>query len=112
MQRVRAHERDLTAYTLERLAEVEDMRIFGPLDAERRGGVVSFAIEGIHAHDIAEICDREAVCIRAGHHCAQPLMRTLGVAATARASFHVYNSREDVDALVSALGRARKVFEL
>jgi cysteine desulfurase / selenocysteine lyase len=112
MDRVRAHERDLTAYALERLAEVEDMRIFGPLDADRRGGVISFAIEGIHAHDIAEICDREAVCIRAGHHCAQPLMRTLGVAATARASFHVYNSREDVDALVSALHSARKVFEL
>jgi cysteine desulfurase / selenocysteine lyase len=112
MERVRAHERDLTAYALERLAEVEDIRIFGPLDAERRGGVVSFAIEGIHAHDIAEICDREAVCIRAGHHCAQPLMRTLGVAATARASFHVYNSREDVDALVSALRQARKVFGL
>jgi cysteine desulfurase/selenocysteine lyase len=112
MDRVRAHERDLTAYALERLAEVEDIRIFGPLDAERRGGVVSFAIEGIHAHDIAEICDRQAVCIRAGHHCAQPLMRTLGVAATARASFHVYNSREDVDALVSALHSARKVFEL
>jgi cysteine desulfurase / selenocysteine lyase len=112
MDRVRAHERDLTAYALERLAEVEDIRIFGPLDAERRGGVVSFAIEGIHAHDIAEICDRDAVCIRAGHHCAQPLMRSLGVAATARASFHVYNSREDVDALVSALRTARKVFGL
>jgi cysteine desulfurase/selenocysteine lyase len=112
MDRVRAHERDLTAYALERLAEVEDIRVFGPLDAERRGGVVSFAIEGIHAHDIAEICDREAVCIRAGHHCAQPLMRILGVAATARASFHVYNSREDVNALVSALREARKVFGL
>jgi cysteine desulfurase / selenocysteine lyase len=112
MDRVRAHERDLTAYALERLAEVEDVRVFGPLDAERRGGVVSFAIEGIHAHDIAEICDRDAVCIRAGHHCAQPLMRTLGVAATARASFHVYNTREDVDVLVSALRRARKVFGL
>jgi cysteine desulfurase / selenocysteine lyase len=112
MDRVRAHERELTAYALERLAEIEDMRVFGPLDAERRGGVVSFAIDGIHAHDIAEICDREAVCIRAGHHCAQPLMRVLGVAATARASFHVYNSREDVDALVSALQGARKVFRL
>jgi cysteine desulfurase / selenocysteine lyase len=112
MDRVRAHERDLTAYALERLAEVEDIRVFGPLDAERRGGVVSFAIEGIHAHDIAEICDREAVCIRAGHHCAQPLMRILGVAATARASFHVYNSRADVDALVAALREARKVFGL
>jgi cysteine desulfurase/selenocysteine lyase len=112
MENVRAHERDLTAYALERLPEVEGIRLFGPLDAERRGGVVSFAIEGIHPHDIAELCDREGVCIRAGHHCAQPLMRELGVAATARASFHVYNSREDIDRLVDALGRAREVFEL
>ena len=78
MERVRAHERELTAYALERLPEVEGLRIFGPLDPERRGGVVSFALEGIHPHDIAELCDREGVCIRAGHHCAQPLMRDAG----------------------------------
>jgi cysteine desulfurase/selenocysteine lyase len=112
MENVRAHERDLTAYALERLAEVEGIRLFGPSDLDRRGGVISFAIDGMHAHDIAELCDREAVCVRAGHHCAQPLMRLLGVAATARATFQVYNSREDVDALVSALQGARKVFEL
>jgi cysteine desulfurase/selenocysteine lyase len=101
MERVRAHERDLTAYALER-----------PPDLDRRGGVVAFAIEGMHPHDIAELCDREAVCVRAGHHCAQPLMRCLGVGATARASFHVYNSRDEVDRLVDALGKAREVFEL
>jgi cysteine desulfurase / selenocysteine lyase len=112
MDSVRAHERDLTLYGLERLAEVEGIRIFGPTDLDRRGGVIAFAIDGMHAHDIAELCDREAVCVRAGHHCAQPLMRLLGVAATARASFQVYNSREDVDALVSALHGARKVFKL
>ncbi len=84
----------------------------GRRDAGRRGGVVSFAIEGIHPHDIAELCDREAVCIRAGHHCAQPLMRCLGVGATARASFHVYNSRDEVDRLVDALVKAREVFGL
>jgi len=112
MESVRAHERDLTAYALERLPDIEGITLFGPLDADRRGGVVSFAIEGIHPHDIAELCDREGVCIRAGHHCAQPLMRQLGVAATARASFHVYNSREDVDKLIDALGKAREVFEL
>ena len=112
MESVRAHERDLTAYALERLPEVEGITLFGPLDPDRRGGVVSFAIDGIHPHDIAELCDREGVCIRAGHHCAQPLMRQLGVAATARASFHVYNSRDDVDRLVEALGKAREVFEL
>jgi cysteine desulfurase/selenocysteine lyase len=112
MERVRAHERDLTAYALERLPEVDGLRIFGPPDAERRGGVVSFEIAGMHPHDIAELLDRENVYIRAGHHCAQPLMRKLGVAATARASFHVYNSREDVDRLIDALHKAREVFKL
>ena len=110
MDAVRAHERELTGYALERLPELEGIRLFGPPDPERRGGVVSFALEGIHPHDIAELCDRQAVCIRAGHHCAQPLMRQLGVPATARASFHVYNSREDVDRLVEALAGAREVF--
>ena len=112
MDNVRAHEHDLTAYALERLPEVEGLTLYGPGDPGRRGGVVSFAIEGIHPHDIAELCDREAVCIRAGHHCAQPLMRCLGVGATARASFHVYNSRDEVDRLVDALVKAREVFGL
>ncbi len=112
MEAIRAHERDLTAYTLERLEEIEGLRWFGPPDADRRGGVVSFELEGIHPHDIAELCDREGVCIRAGHHCAQPLMREMGVPATARASFHVYNSRSDVDRLIEALKQARDVFEL
>jgi cysteine desulfurase/selenocysteine lyase len=112
MDRIRAHERDLTAYALERLPEVEAIHLYGPSDLDRRGGVVAFAIDGIHPHDIAELCDREAVCVRAGHHCAQPLMRCLGVGATARASFHVYNARDEVDRLVDALGRAREVFEL
>jgi cysteine desulfurase / selenocysteine lyase len=112
MERVRAHERDLTAYALERLPEVEGIHLYGPPELDRRGGVVAFAIEGMHPHDIAELCDREGVCVRAGHHCAQPLMRCLGVGATARASFHVYNSRDEVDRLVDALGKAREVFEL
>jgi cysteine desulfurase/selenocysteine lyase len=112
MENVRAHERELTAYALERLPEVPGLTVFGPPDADRRGGVVSFSIEGIHPHDIAEVCDRHAVCIRAGHHCAQPLMRRLGVGATGRASFHVYNSPEDIDRLITALHDARRVFEL
>jgi cysteine desulfurase/selenocysteine lyase len=112
MERVRAHERDLTAYALERLPEVEGIHLYGPADLDRRGGVVAFAIDGMHPHDIAELCDREGVCVRAGHHCAQPLMRCLGVGATARASFHVYNSRDEVDRLVEALTKAREVFEL
>ena len=112
MENVRAHERELTAYALERLPEVPGLTLYGPPDADRRGGVVSFSIEGIHPHDIAEVCDRHAVCIRAGHHCAQPLMRRLGVGATGRASFHVYNSPDDVDRLIEALHEARRVFQL
>jgi cysteine desulfurase / selenocysteine lyase len=112
MDTVRAHEAELTAYALERLPEVPGITIFGPADLDKRGGTVSFAIEGIHPHDIAELLGRENVCIRAGHHCAQPLMRKLGVPATARASFHVYNSRQDIDKLINALHTARKVFQL
>jgi cysteine desulfurase/selenocysteine lyase len=112
MERVREHERELTAYALERLPEIEGITLYGPAGLDHRGGVVPFTIEGLHPHDIAELADREAVCVRAGHHCAQPLMRCLGVGATARASFHVYNVREDVDRLVHALGQAREVFEL
>jgi cysteine desulfurase/selenocysteine lyase len=112
MDAVREHERELTAYALEQLADVPDLTIFGPPGAGHRGGVISFTLDGLHPHDIAEVCDRDAVCIRAGHHCAQPLMRRLGVAATARASFHVYSTPEEVDRLVAALHEARKVFEL
>ncbi|MEA2330514.1 MAG: cysteine desulfurase / selenocysteine lyase [Thermoleophilaceae bacterium] len=112
MENVRAHERELTAYALERLPEIDGITLYGPEGADKRGGVVPFTIEGMHPHDIAELCDRHAVCVRAGHHCAQPLMRCLGVGATARASFHVYNRREDVDRLVDALRSAREVFEL
>jgi cysteine desulfurase/selenocysteine lyase len=111
MEAVRAHEQELTSYALERMPAVDGLRVLGP-PAERRGGVISFTLEGVHPHDVAELCGRQGVCIRAGHHCAQPLMRSFGVPATARASFHVYNSREDVDRLVDALGEARKVFEL
>jgi cysteine desulfurase/selenocysteine lyase len=112
METVRAHESELTGYALERLPEIPGLTIFGPTDLDKRGGTISFAIEGLHPHDVAELLGRENVCIRAGHHCAQPLMRHLGVPATARASFHVYNRREDVDKLIDALHTARKVFQL
>ncbi len=112
MEQVRAHERALTAYMLDRLAEVPGLRVVGPPEAERRGGLASFTIEGIHPHDVAELADRGGVCIRAGHHCAQPLMRCLGVGATARASVGVYNEPADVDALVDALLAGREVFGL
>jgi cysteine desulfurase/selenocysteine lyase len=112
MKRVRQHERELTGYLLERLREVPGLRIVGPPEPENRGGLASFTIEGMHAHDIAELANRGGVCIRAGHHCAQPLMRCLGVAATARASVGVYNERDDVDALIDALLAGRRIFEL
>jgi cysteine desulfurase/selenocysteine lyase len=112
MERVRAHEQELTAYMLERLVEVPGLRVVGPPEAECRGGLASFTIEGIHPHDVAELADRAGVCIRAGHHCAQPLMRCLGVGATARASVGVYNHAGDIDALVGALAAGREVFEL
>jgi cysteine desulfurase / selenocysteine lyase len=112
MDAVRAHEREVTAYALERLSAISDLTVYGPEDAAERGGLVSFTIEGLHPHDLAELCNREAVAIRAGHHCAQPLMRHLGVPATARASFSVYNGADDVDRLADALETARQVFGL
>lgn len=112
MRRIREHERELTAYMLDRLHEVPGLRTVGPAAAERRGGLVSFTIDGIHPHDVAELANRGGACIRAGHHCAQPLMRCLGVGATARASVGVYNEREDVDALIAALIAGREVFGL
>ncbi|MGA2469850.1 MAG: cysteine desulfurase [Solirubrobacteraceae bacterium] len=110
MERVREHERELVAYTLEQLGELDGVRTFGPSSANARGSVVSFAVDGVHPHDVAELLGRENVCIRASHHCAQPLMAKLGVAATARASFGPYNVRSDIDALLSALRGAQKVF--
>jgi cysteine desulfurase/selenocysteine lyase len=112
MERVRAHELELTAHLLARLSEIEGLRVVGPPEAADRGGLASFAIEGMHPHDVAELADRGGVCIRAGHHCAQPLMRCLGLSATARASVGVYNTPADVDALIEALQRGREIFGL
>jgi cysteine desulfurase / selenocysteine lyase len=111
MDRVRAHEQALVAEASERVAALEGARVYGP-PAERRSGVVSFTLGDVHPHDLATILDDARLCIRAGHHCAQPLMRRLGVAATARASFWVYNDRGDIDALIGALERARSLFGL
>jgi cysteine desulfurase/selenocysteine lyase len=112
MERVREHELQLTAYMLEQLATIPGLRVVGPPEAEARGALASFTVEGLHPHDVAELVGRENVCIRAGHHCAQPLMRCLGVGATARASLGVYNDESDIDALVAALLAGRAVFEL
>jgi cysteine desulfurase/selenocysteine lyase len=107
MENVHAHEQTITAYALEGLATVPGLTVLGPLNAAERGGAIAFELDGVHPHDIAQVLDSRGVAVRAGHHCAQPLMRRLGVPATARASFYVYNTTEDVDALMAALDKAR-----
>lgn len=109
MNEVLRHERSLMAEAHRRLAEIEGVRIYGP-EPERRSGVVSFTMGDVHPHDLATILDGDGVCIRAGHHCAQPLMRRLDVPATARASFYVYNDRTDIDALVEGVLKAKEIF--
>jgi cysteine desulfurase/selenocysteine lyase len=111
MEQVRAHEQTLTAYALDRLSQVPDLTIYGP-PADRRGGVVSFTLADIHPHDLATLLDREGIAVRAGHHCAQPLMERYKLPATARASFYVYTTSTEVDALAAALEQARSVFTL
>jgi len=112
MEAVREHEEQIADYALERVAEVPGLRIFGPPRGPGRLGPVSFEIEGIHAHDVSEILDRHGVAVRAGHHCAQVLMDRLEIAATARASFGVYTTTEEIDRLVEGLEDARRVFGL
>jgi cysteine desulfurase / selenocysteine lyase len=111
IEAVHDHEAEITAYALERLAEIPGLTVHGPA-AEHRGALVSFALDGIHPHDVAEILGRTNVCVRAGHHCAQPLMRRLGTPATTRASFAAHTTRDDVDALVAGLHEVRRVFDL
>jgi len=110
MERIREHEEAVTAYALEQMSKVPGITVYGPLDARERGGVVSFNMGDIHPHDMASILDEEGVAIRSGHHCAQPLMELLDVPAMSRASFYIYNSFDDVDALMQALSKARNVF--
>ncbi|MFN2369690.1 MAG: aminotransferase class V-fold PLP-dependent enzyme [Candidatus Krumholzibacteriia bacterium] len=112
LARVRAHEQDLTGYALEKLAALDGLVIFGPGDPARRGGLVSFHDPQVHPHDLSTILDQLGIAVRAGHHCAQPLHRRLGVVATTRASFGVYTARDEIDALVAGILEARKVFAL
>jgi len=107
---IRAHEQELASYAIKRLQELEDVVVYGPRDVQDRGGVVSFNLNGLHPHDVGTVLDHEGVAIRAGHHCAKPLMRRLGVAATARASFYVYNTVEEVDRLIEAIHVAKAFF--
>jgi cysteine desulfurase/selenocysteine lyase len=111
--RIRAHEESLVALALERLSsEVPGLTVHGPLSAADRGALISFSLEGAHPHDVGEILGRLGVCVRAGHHCAQPLMRRLGVSSTTRASFAVHNSADDVDRLLTGLGQVRNTLQL
>jgi cysteine desulfurase/selenocysteine lyase len=114
MAAVRDHEMRVTRYALDALRDrfPDTLKIYGPQDVSIRGGAVSFGLEGIHAHDVSQVLDEDAVCVRAGHHCAKPLMRRLGVPATSRASFYVYNDEADVDTLLEALAKAQKFFEI
>jgi cysteine desulfurase/selenocysteine lyase len=105
-----AHEQELVRYGLEQLGDVEGLELFGPADPERRTAVFSFRLDGVHPHDIATILDAKGIAVRAGHHCAQPLMRRLGVPATTRASLYLYNTTDDIDRLVEGLAYARSVF--
>lgn len=110
LEAIHEHERRLTAYALARFAELEGVRVFGTRDLACRAGIVSFEVKGIHPHDVATLLDREAICVRAGHHCNQPLMDRLGVAATTRASFYAYNTTDEIDTLVAGIIKAQKVF--
>jgi cysteine desulfurase/selenocysteine lyase len=110
MDEVRAHGRDITSYAVERLSEIDGLTLYGPLDLDDRGSLTSFALDGIHPHDVAEILGRSGVCVRAGHHCAQPLHRRLGSPASTRASYAIHNTREDVDRLIDGLATVQEVF--
>ncbi|TME95198.1 MAG: SufS family cysteine desulfurase [Chloroflexi bacterium] len=110
MDNVLAHEREVTDYAYETLSDIEGLTLFGP-PPSRRAGVISFALDGIHPHDLATIADRDQVCLRAGHHCAMPLMTRLGVPATARASFYVYTLKDEVDRLAGSIKEAQRIFK-
>ncbi len=110
MDNIAAHEQELTAYALERLQTIPGLRIIGPTTAEQRGSALSFVVEGIHPHDLGQVVDDHGVCIRVGHHCAWPIHTCLGVQATARASFYLYNQKHEVDALVESIQAAQRFF--
>jgi cysteine desulfurase / selenocysteine lyase len=111
MDKVRQHEIDLTTYAFERFGKVQGLKLYGPPDPQKRSGVMSFDFRGIHPHDLATLIGREGVCARAGHHCCQPLMRKWGRQGTTRASFYIYSTKKDVDALADALEKAALVFK-
>ncbi len=112
MRNIRNHERELTNYALDELRKMKQLTIFGPEDSASRGGVVSFNLGDVHAHDMASLLDEDGIAVRSGHHCAQPLMERLGVSATTRASLYLYNTEEEMDRLAESIGRAGRVFKI
>ena len=112
MDQVREHERELVSYALSSLSHLSNLNVYGPKDPEQKGGVISFSLKGAHPHDIAEILNEENICIRSGHHCAMPLHTRLGVNSTSRASFYIYNTKEDVDKLIEGLLKVKKIFKV
>jgi cysteine desulfurase/selenocysteine lyase len=108
MGAIEAHEQEIVAYAMERLEEIPALKVFGP-PAERRGGVAAFTLAGVHPHDISQILDSEGVAVRAGHHCAQPLHEKFDLPATARASFYLYNTKDEVDKLVEAIYKVKHI---
>jgi cysteine desulfurase/selenocysteine lyase len=110
MQAIHEHEQEITGYALKTLADIEGVRVFGPLTPEGRGGTVSFAVDGIHPHDVGQILDDLGVEVRVGHHCARPVCARFGVAAMTRASFYLYTTTDEIDALARGIDRVRKVF--
>ena len=112
MDYVRAHEVEITKYALDRLSKINGIKLYGTSDMSKRGGVISFNFADIHPHDLATIIDEDGVAIRSGHHCAQVLMEKLDIAATSRASFYIYNTKEEVDVLINSLSRAARLFKL
>lgn len=111
MEAVRAHEKELTQYALERVGECPGVTLFGSRDMERRTGIISFLVDGVHPHDTAEVLAQGNIAVRAGHHCAMPLMRHLGVPGTVRASFYIYNTKEDVDRLIDGIVKVKELFQ-
>src|SRR5438094_1651102 len=112
MRKIRLHEQELTRYALDSLSRIKGISIYGPKDPSQREGVISFNVGDIHANDMATLLDEDAICVRSGHHCAQPLMERLGVSATTRASFYLYNTEQEVDRLTESLEKAKRVFKL
>ena len=110
MKNIRDHERQITQYALNKLEKIERVQIFGPLDSDKRGGVISFNVDGIHPHDVGQVLDSNGVAIRTGHHCAQPIMLALNIPATARASFYLYNTEAEVDKLAESLNTVIEYF--